>query len=206
MKIIVMTTSGYGTNCYIVFSEKTKKGIIVDPGGEASRILDIVEENNIDVQSIILTHGHGDHIGGVEEVKSALNIPVLAHKDEVELLGDGGLNYSSSMSFGAIEMKADVLLVDGEEIDYDGFKVKVIHTPGHTEGGISLIIGNVIISGDTLFAGSIGRTDFPGGDYNTIIESIKEKLLVYPDDYQVLPGHGPATTILKERKTNPFLI
>ena len=205
MKIIIYATSMYGANCYLVFSEANKVGFIVDPGGDALKILDLVDEYDLDIKSIILTHGHGDHIGAVEEIRKALDIPVIAHEDEVELLADPRLNHSSSMSYGPISLKADKLVKDGEKVEYGDLKVEFIHTPGHTRGGMCIVIGDVIISGDTLFQGSIGRTDFPGGDFNTIISSIKNKILVYPDDYKVLPGHGMGTTVLEEKTRNPFL-
>lgn len=195
----------YAANCYIVYSETTKDGIVVDPGGDVDQILGIIEKNNIAVQYIILTHGHGDHIGGIVELKAALNVPILIHEGDMELLTDGNKNLSTTMAMGTVEIKPDSLVNDGDILKFGDLEALIIHTPGHTKGGISIKIKDNIITGDTLFAGSIGRTDLLGGDFNTIIKSIKEKLLIYPDDTIVFPGHGEESTIGNEKKHNPFL-
>lgn len=205
MKIIRVPAGIYAANCYIVYSEKTNEGFIVDPGGDADDILSAIKENGVNAKSIILTHGHGDHIGGVRELKEKLEIPVMIHEDDREILVDGEKNLSTMMAMGTIEIEPENLLKHGDMIEYNDLKAEIIHTPGHTRGGICIKVEDSIITGDTLFAGSIGRTDLLGGDYNTIISSIKEKLLVYPDEYKVLPGHGGGSTIGKEKATNPFL-
>lgn len=205
MKIMRIPAGVYAANCYIVYSENTKDGIIVDPGGDVDDLMGFIERNNLKIKKIILTHGHGDHIGGVIGLKKALNADIMIHKDDQELLIDGNKNLSSTMSIGTVALKADKLLNDGDIIEFGDLKAEVIHTPGHTKGGIALKINNSIITGDTLFAGSIGRTDLIGGSYETIIKSIKEKLMIYPDEVEVLPGHGGTSTIGRERLTNPFL-
>lgn len=205
MKIMRIPAGVYAANCYIVYSENTKDGIIVDPGGDVDDLMGFIERNNLKIKNIILTHGHGDHIGGVIGLKKALNADIMIHKDDQELLIDGNKNLSSTMSIGTVALKADKLLNDGDIIEFGDLKAEVIHTPGHTKGGIALKINNSIITGDTLFAGSIGRTDLIGGSYETIIKSIKEKLMIYPDEVEVLPGHGGTSTIGRERLTNPFL-
>lgn len=204
MEIIRVTAGIYGANCYIVY-DNTKEGIIVDPGGDADEILKIVDKKELDIKYIVLTHGHGDHIGGLIDLIDTLDVPVMIHEEERKLLIDGNKNLSTTMSMGRIEVEPDVLLKDGDKIRFGEEEVLVIHTPGHTKGGICLKVADNIISGDTLFAGSIGRTDLLGGDYGEIIKSIKEKLLIYPDETRVLPGHGPASTIGNERISNPFL-
>lgn len=205
MKIERIPAGIYAANCYIIYSEATRDGIVVDPGGDVDDILATIKENQLQIKSILLTHGHADHIGGIVELKSSLSIPVMVHEDDKELLGDGNKNLSSIMAMGAIEIEPDVLLKDGDIIEFGNERAEIIHTPGHTRGGICIKIGDNIITGDTLFAGSIGRTDLLGGDYDTIIQSIKEKLMIYPDEIKVFPGHGAPSTIGKERVSNPFL-
>lgn len=205
MKIMRIPAGVYAANCYIVYSESTKDGIVVDPGGDVDDLIGFIERNNLKIKNIILTHGHGDHIGGVIGLKKALNADVMIHKDDHELLVNSDKNLSATMPIGPVSMEADKLLNDGDIIEFGDLQAEVIHTPGHTKGGISLKINDSIITGDTLFAGSIGRTDLLGGDYETIIKSIKEKLMILPDDVEVMPGHGGISTIGRERATNPFL-
>lgn len=195
----------YAANCYVLYSEKENEGIIVDPGGDVDDILKYVNDNNIEINSIVLTHGHGDHIAGANELKEELDVNLLVHEADVDLLKSGDMNLSSIMAIGSIELTADELLTDGDTIEFGDEKVTVLHTPGHTLGGICLLSGKYLISGDTLFKGSIGRTDLEGGNYETIINSIREKLLVLPGDTIVYPGHGPETTIEEEMRNNQFL-
>lgn len=205
MNILRIPAGIYAANCYIIYSENTREGIIVDPGGDVNDLLKNVEENNITLKYIVLTHGHGDHIGGVQELKDKLNIPLLVHEDDLELLEDASKNLSSIMAMGSVELNAERLLKDGDIIEFGVLKAEVLHTPGHTKGGICLKINGHLLSGDTLFKGSIGRSDLLGGDYKTLINSIKDKILVLPDDTIVLSGHGQPTTVGKERTFNPFL-
>lgn len=205
MKIIKMEVGIFAVNCYIVFSDRIKEGLVVDPGGDAKRILKAIDEYDLDIKSIVLTHGHGDHIGGVLELKEELGVDVLVHEADLIMLQDASRNMSANMPMGAVEFKPDRLLKDGDIIEVGDLQIEVIHTPGHTPGCISLKIGQHLLSGDTLFKGSIGRTDFEGGSYEQIIKSIKERLLVLDDNTLVLPGHGENTTILEEKLYNPFL-
>lgn len=205
MKIKQIQLSGNASNCYIIYSEKSKEGVLVDPGGDAGKILSEIKKAGLNVNNIILTHGHGDHIGALEEVREKLNATVMIHKDEAELLGDSNLNLSRFLFNEPIETEADRLLKDGEVVEIEDLKIKIIHTPGHTTGGICLDIGHSILTGDTLFAGSIGRADFPGGDGNVLINSIKEKLLSYPDETKIYPGHQNNSTIGDQKKYNMFL-
>lgn len=205
MKIVRIPAGVYAANCYLIYSEAKRDGIIVDPGGDADSIIDYIKRENLNIDKIILTHGHGDHIGGVIELKEKLGAKVMIHKDDVELLKDGSKNLSTTMSMGAIEIQPDIELNDGDIIEFGEFKAEVIHTPGHTKGGICLKIEDKLITGDTLFVGSVGRTDLLGGDHNKLIKSIKEKLMILPDEIEVLPGHGGSSTIGHERKSNPFL-
>lgn len=205
MKINKITARIYAVNCYIIYSINSKEGFVIDPGGDADRILKIIEDKKIAISKIILTHGHGDHIGAVSTLKTRLNVPVLIHEEDANMLGNSNANLSSNMITGAIEITPDGLLKDGDIIELDNHKMEVIHTPGHTQGGICLKIGKYVFSGDTLFKGSIGRTDFAGGSFDQIIKSIKDKLLVLDDDTVILPGHGENTTIFEEKMYNPFI-
>ena len=205
MKVVVIPAGIYAANCYLVYSENTKKAIVIDPGGDVDDIMAKIEELNLDIEYIILTHGHGDHIGGVLELKSFIDVPIAIHKEDEYMLKNGNQNLSSQMVMGTIELNADILLEDGDEISFGDLTAKIIHTPGHTPGGISIKIGNSIFTGDTLFAGSIGRTDFPGGSYKEIISSIKNRIIIYPDETIIYPGHGPATNVKIEKANNPFL-
>lgn len=205
MKVVRIPAGIYAANCYLVYSENNKEAIVIDPGGDVDDIIAQIENLGLDIKYIILTHGHGDHIGGVRELKKYKNVPVAIHKDDEDLLNDGEKNLSSIMAMGTIEETADILLNEGDKIHFGNLTGKIIHTPGHTPGGITIEIDNGLFTGDTLFAGSIGRTDLLGGCFEKIISSIKDKLLIYPDDTIVYPGHGPTSTIEKEKRFNPFL-
>lgn len=205
LKVLRIPAGIYAANCYIVYSELTNSGIVVDPGGDVDIILKNIEDKNLTIDYIVLTHGHGDHIGGVIDLVSALEVPLLVHEQDLDMISDAKMNLSSIMSMGSIELKPDKLLRDGDLIKFGELVAEVIHTPGHTKGGICLKIEDNLITGDTLFQGSIGRTDLEGGDYDTIINSIIEKLLIFPDDIIVWPGHGVQSTIGSEKRNNPFL-
>ena len=205
MKILRIPAGVYAANCYIVFSEATKSGIVVDPGGDVDELNKIINDNKIDLKYSVLTHGHGDHIGGVQDMKNKYNIPLLIHEADAEMLKDGNINLSTTMAMGSIELVPDRTLKDKDEILFGDLKAIVIHTPGHTKGGICLKINDHLITGDTLFKGSIGRTDLFGGSYEDLIEAIKVKLMVLPGETVVLPGHGQPSTLRQEETTNPFL-
>lgn len=206
MKVVRLPVGVYAANCYIVYDEDIHEAVVIDPGGAGDEILDKLNELNLKVKYIILTHGHGDHIGGVEDVRKGTSAPVLIHEDDAELLKDDTRNLSSMMIMGSVEVIPDKLLKDGEKLVLGDYTINIIHTPGHTPGGISIKIEDNLFTGDTLFAGSIGRTDFEGSSYEDIISSIKKKLILYPDDTAIYPGHGPSSTIGREKKYNPFII
>lgn len=205
MEIIRIPAGIYAANCYLVYDEDTKEGIVIDPGGDADDIINKIEELGLDIKYIVLTHGHGDHIAGVEDLKKYTNAKVAIHKDDAPMVRNGEKNLSSRMAMGTVEIEPDILLDEDYVIEFGKLSGKVIHTPGHTPGGISLKIEDSLFTGDTLFAGSIGRTDFEGSSYDSIINSIKTKLIVFPDETRVYPGHGPSTSIKMEKRNNPFL-
>lgn len=194
-----------GVNCYVVSDADSGQGIIIDPGGNAEEILAYVRAEKIAVQAIINTHGHGDHIGANDAVRKATGAPLLLHAADQYMLTDARANLSAFMGYQALSGPPDRLLAEGDEIAFEGGSFRVVHTPGHSPGGICLIGEGVVFSGDTLFAESIGRCDFPGGSEIELVRSVREKLLPLPDETRVYPGHGPETTIGWERRYNPYL-
>ena len=194
-------------NCYIIGCENTKEAAVIDPGGEGKRILKRLQSLGVNCKYIILTHGHADHISALEEVRQATGAQVLIHKDDGIMLTDPNHNLSAMLGMILNFKAADRLLEEGDTIEIgDSISMEVIHTPGHSLGGITLKVGdNLLITGDTLFAGSVGRSDFPGGNHRVLINSIKTKLLSFPDTTQVCSGHGPITTVGREMRYNPFL-
>lgn len=193
------------TNCYVIYHEQTKEALIVDPADHASRILDKCRELNVKPTAILLTHGHFDHIMAVKEVKEAFSCKLYAGREEEQMLLDPGKNMTAQMGGRQVSIRPDELVGDGDVLNLAGFSWKVLETPGHTPGCVCYYCAeeDVLISGDTLFAESLGRTDFPGGSISAIIRSISEKLFALPDDTMVYPGHGEPTTIGHEKKYNP---
>lgn len=195
----------YGANCYIAGSEKTKEAAIIDPGADFNKIDKKLNELGLIPKIIILTHYHGDHIGAVKEFSDKYNLKTYIHKEDAEALNNSNMNLTKTMFGKGVSIKADVELKDGDEIDLGELKFKIIHTPGHTNGGICIKVGNIMMTGDTLFNSSIGRTDLPGGSFEEIITSIKEKIFKYDDDIVIYPGHMSPSTIKREKQFNPFV-
>jgi glyoxylase-like metal-dependent hydrolase (beta-lactamase superfamily II) len=192
-------------NCYIVGCEKTNACAIIDPGGSFQYIDERITALGLSPKMILLTHGHADHIGAVEDLKNKYNIPVYVHEFDSEMINKPELNHSYDIFRKKISLDFDFLLKDGQTIELGELKINVIHTPGHTRGGVCFKIDDIILSGDTLFKYSIGRTDFEGGSMEVIINSIVNKLFVYNDDITVYPGHGSETSIGDEKKANPYV-
>ena len=192
-------------NCFIFGCNKTKEAVVIDPGGDADKILLSLADSELKVKYIINTHGHFDHVCGNGKMKDATGADILIHPLDAAMLG---MLSSNAAVFGiSVENSppCDQTIEEGETISFGNISLKVIHTPGHTPGGISLYTDGIVFVGDTLFAGSIGRTDFPGGDFDTLISSIKTKLFDMEDDMRVLSGHGPETSIGSEKRFNPFV-
>jgi len=194
------------TNCYMIYDDE--HCLIFDPGGDADVIFEWIKHKEVKPLAILLTHAHFDHIGAVDELRMRYSIPVYLHEDEKDWLGNPSLNGSQFFVGHTISTSpADVYIREEKTIDIGPFSMKVFFTPGHSPGSVSYYFHelNSIVSGDVLFQGSIGRTDLPGGNINTLMESIHQKLLSIPENTTVLPGHGPTTTIQAEMDGNPFL-
>lgn len=195
------------TNCYIISDADSGEAIIVDPGGNAEEIADFVVSDGLSVVGIVNTHCHIDHILSNGDLMDRYACPIMIHSADADGLTNPGRNLSALVAEdGFVSPAADRVLEDGDEIALGESVLKVLHTPGHTPGGICLFYDGVLIAGDTLFAGGVGRCDLPGGSMDAEIESIKQRLMTLPDETAVLPGHGPDTTIGSERNSNPFLL
>lgn len=193
------------SNCFIFGCKKTKEAVVIDPGADADRILMSLADSGLKVKYIVNTHGHFDHVSANGRIKDATGADILIHPLDAPMLG---MLSSNAAIFGiSVENSppCDQTLEEGESVSFGDITLKVLHTPGHTPGGISLYTNGIVFVGDTLFAGSIGRTDFPGGDFNTLIASIKTKLFNMDDDIRVFSGHGPETSIGREKRYNPFV-
>ena len=188
------------TNCYIIEDEETKETMVIDPAGEVQKITDLLDILNAKLKYIYLTHCHGDHIGGVDELKKLKGGKVVIHKDDFEGAKNPDINLTGFMSDKAISLEADARVNEGDKLHLGDLELEVIHTPGHTQGGSSLYCPNenMAFTGDTLFKGMWGRTDLPTSSFDEIIHSIENKLLVLPDETIVYPGHGIITKIVEE--------
>jgi len=209
MKIDTFILGEYETNCYILRqSEEAKDCLIIDIGLDPGRFIDFLRDNNFNPAAVVLTHGHIDHIAGVSVLRAEFaNVKVYIHKLDAGMLTEAGSNLSAMMGQGFTTEPADSIIEDKGVVEEAGITLEVLHTPGHTPGGVCLYSKDdgVVFTDDALFAGSIGRTVFPNGSMAELVESIKAKLFTLPDDTIVYPGHGPTTTIAQEKAHNPFL-
>lgn len=199
------TLPAFGTNTYLVWELSSREAVLIDPGAPSQKILDYVNSNNIYVKAIVNTHGHADHIGGNTFFHQKWHVPIYIHKNDIAMLTNADLNLSSFMGASITSPPAEKLLKEGDVIELGKKKLDVIHTPGHTKGCICLLYSILLFSGDTLFKGSVGRTDFPGGSFDTLADSILKKLYTLPDETLVLPGHTDETRIGIEKRENPFV-
>jgi hydroxyacylglutathione hydrolase len=209
MRVQLFTVGRFLTNCYVAGCGKTKEAIIIDPGFdnkyEAEKIFEFLKVNALTLKFIANTHGHPDHTCGNRMVKKKFAVPILIHEHDAYMLAEDGRGIARFLDFQSYSPPADVLLHDGDIIKFGKLALKVLHTPGHSRGSVSLIGEKDIFTGDTLFAGSIGRTDFPESSEKDIMISLRKKLATLPDYFIVHPGHGPTTTIGEEKRSNPFL-
>lgn len=206
IKVYTFIVSPLATNCYLIHNQDTNNAFIVDPGGLSDQLSSFLEKVN--VLWVINTHGHVDHISANAPVVQLTNAPLCIGEKDAHLLSDADCNGMNMLGIQGEYVNPERLLKDGEILDFDGFSVRVIETPGHTAGGISLYMEDqkILFSGDTLFKYSVGRTDLPTGDYDQLMNSIKNKLFVLPDETIVYPGHMGSTTIGEEKKENRFIL
>lgn len=208
IQIIVIPVTAFQQNCSVIFDRETKAGAVIDPGGDVDRILAALEEHGVKVEKIVLTHGHIDHVGGAADLAERLSVPVLGpHEADRPLLERVE---QQAREFGVADVRSvepDTWLSEGDDLTMAGRSFQILHCPGHAPGHLVFFDPELrfAISGDVLFAGSVGRTDLPGGNHETLIASIRDKMLPLGDDVTFLPGHGPASTIGYERRTNPYL-
>lgn len=194
----------FQANCYIIGDENSSLGAVIDPGGDGSGILRECNNSGLNIKYIILTHGHGDHIGGVCDIKASTGAKILMHRRDEYLLKDGNRKLMPILRNLKL-FEVDEYIEQNQVISLGELRISVIETPGHTPGGVTLKINNILFTGDTLFRGSIGRTDFEYGSFEEIVHSINNRLMIFEDDFIVYPGHGPSTTIGYERRFNPFI-
>lgn len=208
LKALIIPVTPFQQNCALVFDEEVKRGAIVDPGGDVPDILKAIEQSNVKIEKILLTHGHIDHAGGAEELRETLGVQIEGpHVDDLFLLNDLP---KSGAKYGMVDSRSvvpDRWLKDGDEVTIARLKFSILHAPGHSPGSVIFFNdeNRFALMGDVLFQGSVGRTDFSYGSQETLLKSIKEKVLPLGDDVVFLPGHGPASQVGVERKTNPFI-
>jgi len=194
-------------NCSIIADENTREAMVIDPGDEVAAIQAILQKHGVRVKQIVITHAHIDHVGGATKLRAATAAPILLNQNDHALLKMLGMQAAWLGMSTPDEVDVDCGITDGDKVETGALVANVMHTPGHTEGSICLYFPaqEKLIAGDTLFAGSIGRTDLPGGSFDKILRSLHQKVLSLPDETIVVPGHGPLTTIGDERENNPFL-
>jgi glyoxylase-like metal-dependent hydrolase (beta-lactamase superfamily II) len=200
MRFEIVTVTEWAQNCTIVCADEGGPAVLIDPGGEIDRVLSVADEIGAKIEAILITHGHVDHIGGLNEAIAATGAPVWLHPDD-EWLYD-----LSMMGVEAPGVPSGATrIADGDVVEAAGMRFQVLHTPGHSPGHVCFLIGDTLIGGDLVFFGSIGRTDLPRGDLRTLVRSVKDKIWTLPDETKILPGHGPATSVGFEKQHNPFV-
>lgn len=200
-----LTVGELDTNCYILGDDDTRVGMVIDPGGEIDLIEREIRELRLKIKYIVLTHGHGDHIAALSELKERTGAQVLIHHLDAEMLTKPEKNLSVFSLHPITVSKEDRSLKDGDKVRIGKIELEVMHTPGHTEGSISLFTNKIVFTGDLIFYGSVGRTDLPGGSFQQLLRVIQERILDKDDDTVIYPGHGPSTTVGEERRNNPFI-
>ena len=206
MSIEVIPVGPLQVNCYLLICDATRQAVVIDPGADGEAVMDAINASSCDLKAVINTHGHFDHIGANAFVVAATGAELMMHADDLPLLQQA-VAHAGIYGLSAVESPEPTrLLVEGDSVDIGELNLQVIHVPGHSPGGICLLAGTDLFVGDALFAGSVGRTDLPGGSHDLLISGVRSKLLPLPDETVVYPGHGPETTIGREKRHNPFLI
>lgn len=205
MKIKTAPLGNMGANFYMVTCEETNELFVVDPGACAHTASELIKESGATLKYIILTHAHADHIGALDEIKNEYDVPVVICTHEAEALSSDEYNLCSVFGIPSPKTKPDICVNDGDTLPFGNAEIKFLHTPGHTKGSMCILFDNCLISGDTLFYGSIGRTDFPGGSFKEIEKSIVEKIYSLDGNTVIYPGHGNPTSVKFEMKNNPFV-
>lgn len=203
MEVFRKAAGVYAANCYLCY--EGDKGFVVDPGGSPDKIIEKIDELGFKPEFILLTHGHADHIAGLDPIRDHYKIPALVHEDDEKMLADKELNLSVSLPSADTSTKADKTFKDGDIIDEEGFKIRVIHTPGHTAGSSCFIVDGQLFTGDTLFMRSCGRSDLPTSDPDAMVKSL-ERINKIEGDLRIHPGHNAETNLEDEKKYNPFLL
>ena len=207
MKIKKYVVGMIGTNCYLVINEETKESVMVDPGAYPAKVKNAVKEQGLKLKAVLLTHAHFDHIMGLSDVMEDVKVTIYVEEADIPMMTDGESNLSSTYVRGGYRFEEAVPVSDGQQLEIAGFQFRVIHTPGHTKGSCCYYLKDegVLFSGDTVFYGSVGRTDFPGGSTAEIVRSLHKLVDSLPEETEVFPGHDASTTIGYEKRYNPFV-
>lgn len=207
MDVVTFSDMSFGSNTYLAVNEDAGEAVLIDAGVSASEVLDYLEKNGLELKAVLLTHGHPDHLLGLKGVVDATDAPCYMHPADAAMAENIPPTFLHMMGLSDLELPEEFLpLEDGQELELAGMKFKVLHTPGHSSGSVCFLTDGVLFAGDLVFHGSIGRTDFPGGSMQTLLNSVKEKVFTLPNETRILPGHMDATVVGWEKKTNPFLI
>lgn len=205
LKVTKITFSGFTANCYLVIDDATNNGFLVDPGAYGVRQKEYIKSQKVEkLDYILLTHGHFDHITGVKEFRDEFQSKVVIHQKDESCLRDSIKSLALTQGLPSPGIKADIIVSDGTKLPFSGGEIEVIHTPGHTKGGVCYKIGDMLFTGDTLFKGTVGRTDFPGGSLNEIVDSL-DKLKALKGEFKIYPGHEGETTLETEKENNPYM-
>lgn len=200
-------TRPIGTNCYVYGDDLTRRALVIDPGNDAPVILEVLRQHDLRVEAIVATHGHWDHVGAVRAVRAATGAPFLAPEADLEMIRAAGVRAQLMMGLSVDQPPdPDRFIADGDEPTAGSLRLRAVGAPGHTPGHVILVGDGLAFVGDVVFAGGVGRTDMPGGDWETLRDTLETKILALPDDTLLYPGHGPHTTVGRERLSNPFLV
>lgn len=206
LNVEIFTDLSFGTNSYLIWEDGSKDAVLVDAGLSTQMVLDFLKKNGLELIAVLITHAHPDHIAGAAELSEATGAPVYLHETEIRVLETMPQAMLAMLGVEELQKPAELNpLSGGQVLDLAGLEIRVLHTPGHSPGSVSFLIGDSIFDGDLVFRGSIGRTDFPGGDFQALMDSVREHVFVLPDETKIYPGHMGPTSVGMEKRTNPFL-